>query len=847
VKPALALSALVLAALATALLDPTWSSRADQPEVVAVVDVSESVDPAALAERLAELEDDPPARLVAFADHAVAVDRVADLRALHVTVEAVAADAPDLDRTLHRGSSDLAAALRLAAGSFASDRPRRILLLSDGAETRGDAFATLPRLLEAGIEVHSRRLPGRRDRARLLDLEVARRVRAGEPTRVAVTVLTPLEDATLVLELGDRLLDRRALAMSTEPLVIDAEVAFAEAGARRLVARLEAEGATLHRVERTVWVEPKRRVLLVAGSGGIEPLARALEALGWSTTVRAVEALPTRPEDLERWDVVVLDDVDAQALGATRMAALRDWVVERGGGLLFAAGPATFGEEGYSGSALEPILPMRFNVEEEKTDVALMIAFDKSYSMRGEKIELAKEAAKALVRELDAEHRFGLVSFDWNPFKVVPLQEVGDGLDIVERIGRIEASAQTNFYPALEMCRDQLVAVDAEVKHVILLSDGKTYPDDYQKLIGEMRAQEITVSTVAVGGEADRELLAEIARWGDGTSYFVQDASKVQSILLDEARSKTEQTLVEERVPVRVAGASPVLEGVNAAAAPPLLGRVTLEAAERAEVLLDTEDERPLLASRSVGLGRTWMTAFDLDGRWTGSWTGWPGFARLVSQALRDAARSAPSARELRLEDRGDDIRAELEARLDDGSWENGLEVTLALARRSPDGTTVSLPAVPLRQVAPGRYRADLPLRLGGGEELVAEAIAEASAQDGRAPGQPPATASLLRATAPEERPATAAAETLLRELAAATGGSADGPLAAALEAATPRTRVARPLWPALASLALALYLFELGLRRSGLLRRSTTQFGSTLPVPSRASTSAASSGRANQ
>ncbi|HVS65581.1 MAG TPA: VWA domain-containing protein [Thermoanaerobaculia bacterium] len=806
-RPA-ALTVVVLLALAAALFGPLWSSPADEPEVVAVIDVSESVDPASLARRLEELEDRPVARLVAFADHPVSVEDVADLRALPVASD------PGAGATgaLHRGGSDLASALELAAGSFESDRPRRILLLSDGAQTSGDAFATLPRLLEAGIEVHTRALPTRRDRARLLGVEVAERVRAGEPTRVAVSVLSPLEDATLVLELDGRILDRLPVPRDDDPRSLSADVVFEDPGVQRLVSRLETGDATLHRAERTVLIEPRRSVLLATGSAPIDPLARALESLGWSTTVRPGSALPRDPEGYQPWDAVLLDDVDAQALGPERMAALRAWVVEHGGGLLFASGPSTYGEEGYAGSPLEQILPMRFNVEEEKTDVALMIALDKSYSMRGEKIELAKEAAKAVVRELDPEHRFGVVSFDWNPFKVVPLQEVGDGGDIVERIGRIEASAQTNFYPALEMCREQLASVEAEVKHVILLSDGKTYPDDYEKLIYEMRGDEITISTVAVGTEADRDLLAEIARWGDGTSYFVQDASKVQSILLDEARSKTEQTLVEESVPVRVAGSSPVLEGVGAGSAPALLGRVNLEAAERAEVLLDTEDDRPLLASRSVGLGRIWMTAFDLDGRWTGPWTAWPGFARLVSQALRDAARSLPPARELRLEERGNGVRAVLEARREDGSWENGLDVTLALARRSSDGATDSLPPIPLRQVAPGRYRADLPVRLAGGEELLAEATA---------PGGPSALVSLLRAVSPEERPSTAASERLLHDLAAATGGSTEGPVSHVLEVASPRTRTTRPLWPALATVALFVYLLELALRRSGLLRRS--------------------------
>ena len=129
-------------------------------------------------------------------------------------------------------------------------------------------------------------------------------------------------------------------------------------------------------------------------------------------------------------------------------------------------------------------------------------------------MELAKEAAKAALGMLNEQHRFGLVAFDWHTHEIVPLQFVREQGRLADRVDRIEASAQTNFYPALEACLDQLSEVQSEVKHVILVSDGRTYPDEYERLVRRMRQEEITVSTVAIGVESDRELLADIADWG---------------------------------------------------------------------------------------------------------------------------------------------------------------------------------------------------------------------------------------------------------------------------------------------------------------------------------------------
>ena len=51
-----------------------------------------------------------------------------------------------------------------------------------------------------------------------------------------------------------------------------------------------------------------------------------------------------------------------------------------------------FGEGGYSQSEFEEILPIQFEMRERKKNLALVIAIDRSYSMKGEKIEYAKEA-----------------------------------------------------------------------------------------------------------------------------------------------------------------------------------------------------------------------------------------------------------------------------------------------------------------------------------------------------------------------------------------------------------------------------------------------------------------------
>jgi uncharacterized membrane protein len=740
---------------------------------------------------------------LAFADRAVPV---ADLGALRAVPVAAASAEPGAT-TLWRGRTDLEAALDLATAQLEladpqRRRPWRVILLSDGVETAGSFERILPRLQQDAVRVDTVPLETARAALELAAPRVAERAHAGEPARVTVELWSDLPREVEVVFHADQLeaaRHRARVVAGANHLVLPVRLpAAGSVSLRATVLSTAATGELAESPPSLVLVGERRRLLLVANDPAPSTLLASLDEYGWNVDATAPELFSAGA--LARADAVVLDDVAAERLRPAAHRALRDFALG-GGGLLFLAGPSTFGEEGYSETPLEEVLPLRFNVEEERTDVALMIALDKSYSMKGEKMELAKEAAKAVVGELEDEHRFGLVAFDWNPYRVVDLQLVRHREPILEAIRRVEASAQTNFYPALESCFQQLAAVEAKVKHVILISDGRTYPDEYQKLVGAMRTAGITVSTVGVGAEADEALLADIARWGDGAAYLVADANRVQQILLDETRSKTEDTLVEETTSIVVASPSAALEGIDVAAAPALLGRVTLEAHEAADVVLADTEDKPLLARRNVGLGRTWMFAADLGGRYTASWRAWPDAPRLVSQVLRDAvARGGdePSSLELERAIGGHAVR--LSARDADGGPRNGLAPRLE-ARRS-DGTTVV--TVPLAQVAPGRYDGMFdPTAVDGDGDLVLRVVAG----DLEIPGP------TLRAPGSRELEPGPTDVEALRRIADATGGVFDPDDASIAE----RRETARaPLWPIFAAAALVLYLLELLVRRTG-------------------------------
>jgi uncharacterized membrane protein len=808
----------LLALVTLALAEPVVTWRTRDLDVAVLVDVSASVEPASLSRALQAidrgLDPEAPVRLFAYADRAAAATGAENLRRLEVADSSTASAG---NAALDRGSTRPETALHQTAAALRADRVRRILLLSDGQNASGIAGGTAALYPELRIDtvVLDRTAPPVWIESVELD-DDERPLRAGEAHSWIFRLgsRATLPEAPLTLR-GGGTEERHTIPLDPGVTQVELQWTFAEPGLQTLEAVLgggEGEAPAQGAIWRgSLRVEPRHRVLLLAPGDHSGDLERLLEGQGLQVTRSTPNRTSLNPAALLRYDAVVLSNVAADSLPEPAQRALGQWVEEEGGGLLFVAGEATFGEEGYRDSPLERVLPLDFEIEEERSEVALMIALDKSYSMKGPKMDLAKEAAKAALGMLNEQHRFGLVAFDWHTHGIVPLQFVREQERLADRVDRIEASAQTNFYPALEACLDQLAAVESEVKHVILVSDGRTYPDEYERLVLRMRQEEITVSTVAIGVESDRELLADIADWGDGNAYTIEDPSSVQSILIDETMNQLPDSAREEEIRVEQRGQSEALIGIDIGEAPQLHGRIAAVAKDSAEVILGAGESEPILASRYIGMGKTWMFTTDLEPRWASDWLRWPKLPRLVAQVVRDAAdRRASAEWELRLGLRDGSLDAELSAIEDGGLFASDLSPRLVVLRGDR-----RLEA-PMRRTGPGLYRLSPDENLQLAPSLEPYRVEVHTEPSGTEPNVGPGRTIFFPAR-DELRPG-APDVAALAELAAATGGlfhETVGGAVAAITAPGAQTAVRRfELWSVLATAAALLFLAELLLRR---------------------------------
>jgi uncharacterized membrane protein len=810
--------ALVL--LVLALMRPVWTAGASAVSVVYAVDVSRSVAAGfvqgALEFAARATHEGAPAseRFVVFARTPRLLASAADVAKVAVTENAQAGGV-----AIQQGATDLERALDEALLGFAPDAVKRLVLFTDGNQTHGDVWRVLPRLKEQGVRVFVFPAAPRALRdAWVESIDVPAGVRRDEPVGVTVRVVSAAQSRARVrLFAGDEELDARTITLEPGANSVALRARLRRSGLAALTAQVQAQGDQTSQndtLRQSLWVAGRARVLYAeAQTESAGYLRDALAREGLDVTVVVPAGLPESADALAAYDAVILSDASASELGEARMAALAAYVRDLGGGLLFAAGENTYGKAGFSDTALERLLPVEFKAQEKRKDLALVICLDRSYSMKGRPMDLAKAAARAALELLEEQHRFGVVAFDSQPQEAVPLQYVRGKRRAEDLIDRIQASGQTNIYPALATAWRMLQNVDTKRKHVILLSDGDTAPADFERLIKRMTDAKITVTTVTIGRSGDPELMSRIARWGQGRAYQAEDVSEVPQIFVEDTQNVARTTLIEEPLQPLVKRRAEAMRGVDFATAPPLLGFASTKAKEGAELLLASESGAPILARWQYGLGKAVVFTSDVKDRWAAQWLQWEGYGKFWTQLVRDTMRrDAGEAARLEVVREGDEALVSLELMTGEGGWHNRL---LPQARvKRPDGSVAPLA---LRQTAPGRYAARMPVATSTTRPFGFELIEGGGVS--RELARRVGTRELFYPL-PDEYRAYPPDVELLRALAEQTGGKLGPAIPDIFSAQGDVGRTRTPLWPWLAAIGLVFYLLDIALRRSPWLRR---------------------------
>ncbi|MFT6159496.1 MAG: putative membrane protein [Myxococcota bacterium] len=809
----------LLLLLLLAMAGLTRNKPVDALAVMFVVDQSASIDIAGqrqalefMRDSLKHREDDDLVGVVVFgADALVEMEprEEVDLQGLE--------SAPSPHQT------DIAAGVRLASALLPADRARRIIVLTDGEETRGDVGTQA--LLTAGDDLEIAVLPltttGGAD-ALLEDILAPARVDEGAAydVRVVARSTTPTT--------GKLRMYRNDEYMGEVPVELGGERADVftfrqeaeESGLYRYRATLTVDDPAADRVPQnnqvisTVQVNGRSRVLYVEGYiDQATHLSTALRGEGLNVDVIPPEELPAGLSGLRPYEAVIFSDVPAYMLTRRQQEAMQSYVRDLGRGFIMVGGDQSFGLGGYYETPIEETLPLNMDIKDKTRfpKMAMAMAIDKSCSMSGAPMEMAKEAGVLTAELLSERDMLGVIGFDHSAAWIVPLTEMTERQSVIDTIGTLRVGGGTDIYPALDRSIRGLNATDAALKHSIILSDGMTSPADYQTLIEAAAASGVTISAVAIGGYADRVTMENFARWGGGSYYLVTDPNAIPAIFTRETMLASRSFLIEEPVRPLFRSPSDLLRGISTKDLPVFQGYVGTEAKRRATVALtvpDDEHEAPLLAHWRYGLGRSVAFTSDVKPRWSGRWVATPEYTRFWTQIVRWAVGTGDDANlDMVSEIRDGELIITVDAFDVNGNFRNFLSGEARIV--APD---LSVRPVELRQIAPGRYQAIttvdqdgswlVGVQLESGDDVVGQAVAEA-----------------VQPYSPEYRP-RGAGRALAQELGRLGGGGVlTDPASVFARPPSPRM-VPHPLWPWLLLLLPFVFLFDVAVRRLGLTPR---------------------------
>jgi uncharacterized membrane protein len=714
--------------LLVAIAEPAFSRPNDTMHTVLVLDSSASLSAESRAASAKYAQDVLAASGPSDTLHFIAAADTATL----LTPEQITAGDP-ITQALR---TDLSSGLRLAGTLMADVGRRRVVLLSDGWETRGSAAAEAERLRARGITVDTVSLTALGSAETVVrSLTVPDYVRVGDPLHADVSVYSTGEvSATLRMQIDDAPPVERRVTLRAGENNLPIEARASSEGFHSLQVTVEADAdadtiAENNSASSAVVVKAQPRVLVLEDrSGESATLASALRQSGMEVATGNATNIPARVEQLAQYDSIVVYNMAATSFTLDQQRTLREWVRRWGRGLTVVGGGTSFALGGYADSVFEEMLPVSSQPapRPEQGETALILVMDRSASMdeyRGQpgvvsKFAMALEAVRLAVDSVRPGDTVGILTFDTFLNWVARPQVVNGDSDkelLKGLVSGIELGGGTSIYPAVEEAAIAMRDIPTASKHVVLLTDGREYHvPNYANLMADLRDDGVTLSAIAIGSDADRDLLTQLAKLGQGRYYFTERPENIPRIVFKELDLALREAMIQGDVQPHVRAPSPVLRGYAPQDLPQLGGYDITTGKDDATIALVADAGHPLLAHWNYGLGRVVAFTSDAGPNWASRWVSWDRFADFWNGAVRWTMAS-PINRELQpsVEVRDGTAHVSVESLTPNGAFADLQDVSAGV--RAPSGVVTT---TRLTQTAPGRYEAEVPVGEGGAYEV---------------------------------------------------------------------------------------------------------------------------------
>ncbi|WP_017301480.1 vWA domain-containing protein [Nodosilinea nodulosa] len=173
----------------------------------------------------------------------------------------------------------------------------------------------------------------------------------------------------------------------------------------------------------------------------------------------------------------------------------------------------------------------------DRMPLNLSLAIDRSGSMQGQKMHYAREAARFAIENLLPCDRISVVLFDDRIETLVPSTLATDKHALLEKVSQVHSRGSTALHAGWVEGGVQVSQYlnPAQLNRVIVLSDGlanvgETRPDAIASDVHGLAERGVSTTALGIGNDYSEDLLAAMARSGDGNFFHIESADQLPTI-----------------------------------------------------------------------------------------------------------------------------------------------------------------------------------------------------------------------------------------------------------------------------------------------------------------------------
>ena len=455
------------------------------------------------------------------------------------------AEDPDVTAT------NLADALKYAAGLFTNPRTAKIVVISDGVETDNTAVSVIKGIAADGIKVDTVCFPNPQvNEVQIVNIHVPEQhIVTGGSVGMEITVRSNLgkgeHDMHLTLYGNGQAVAMMPVTITKDEQVIPVSFELEGYGLHEIAFELSSSEDTDKRnntYNTYIHLQKFENILLIERNEGESEMMQTILGDYFKVTAMSIEEdldqIPRDIHSMAQYEQVILVNIAYSDMPAGFEEMLNRYVYDLGGGLFTVGGqndmingqmvPHAYNRNDMEQSTYyKQMLPV--NAVDYTPPIAVMIVIDCSASMSSGKLEAAKQGAEACLDALNDRDFCGVMSFratSSEELQVLPVSQRDTILKAIRNVDFEEsASGGTQFRPAIMQAGLSLAAIqNVERKHIIMVTDGNpgdTY-EQYLPYIEDNMANGITMSVVTVDidtGLVDK--MEQTAEAGGGKFYNV--------------------------------------------------------------------------------------------------------------------------------------------------------------------------------------------------------------------------------------------------------------------------------------------------------------------------------------